>query len=130
MVSTPPYHPPCRALHSEMRTALTHETLKQNHSELEKRHFTAFSQDKSDYYVMARICITEGVSRGKRRKEVVTDNCHVRVEQRISSSTTADTHTLAANAAQMNCHPLCGKKWTCPFHRKMKTDFRSRTSTK
>jgi hypothetical protein len=71
--------------------------------------------------VMAHGDAREGKWRGKWRMEWVASTLHTTSKHGVSSITTADAHTSAANS-RLNWRPR-RFKWTCPFRRKTKSGF-------
>ena len=69
----------------------------------------------------------EGKWSGNWRMEWVASTLHTTSEHGVSGITTADLHTLATSS-RLNWR-LCWFKWTCPFHRKMKSGFCARAIT-
>jgi hypothetical protein len=73
------------------------------------------------HHVMAHGDKQEGKWKGNWRMEWVTSTLHTASEHGVSSITTADAYTSAANS-RLNWH-TCRYKWTRPFHWKMKSGF-------
>jgi hypothetical protein len=76
---------------------------------------------QSSWNVMAHGDPREGKYKGNWRMEWVASTLHTTSEHCVSSIATADAHTSAATS-WLNWRPRLFK-WTCPFHRKMKSGF-------
>jgi hypothetical protein len=86
------------------------------------RHWAARVADvESRWNVMAHGDAREGKWMGNCRLEGVANTLHGTSEHGVSSITTADAHTSAANS-WLNWRP-CRFKWTRPFHRKTNSGF-------
>jgi len=75
----------------------------------------------SSWNVMAYSDVREGKLRGNWRMEWVASTLHTTSEHGVSSTTTADAHTTAANS-RLNWRPR-RFKWTRPLRRKTKSGF-------
>jgi hypothetical protein len=75
----------------------------------------------ASWNVMAHGDAWKGKWRGNCRMEWVASTLHTTSEHRVSSITTADAHTSAANS-RLNWRPR-RFKWTRPFRRKTKSSF-------
>ena len=116
-----------------------HFTMAASQRKEEELHgFTVFTQVKvktslyvlqvdSSWNVVAHGDAREGIWRGNWRMEWVASTLHTTSKHGLSSITTADAHTSAANS-RLNWRPR-RFKWSSPFRRKTKSGFCERAVT-